>query len=67
MKNPITTISGALGAGLYALQDYLTGGGRLDDWKFYIVPVAIAAIGYLSPDPKRKPRKPKPKAPRPLP
>lgn len=45
-----TTIAGILAAALYALQDVLQHGAKLEDWKTWIVPVALAALGYFAKD-----------------
>ena len=52
MNNPNTTIAGAILAGLYVLQDVTTKGASLTDWTTYLVPVAIAVLGYLVADSK---------------
>jgi hypothetical protein len=45
-----TTIAGILGAIAYALVSVLQAGNSLEDWKTYLVPVAIAALGHLAKD-----------------
>ena len=55
MRDPRTTIIGAALAGLYVLQDVQLRGAQLSDWQTYIVPLAIAILGYLAADSKPKP------------
>jgi hypothetical protein len=54
--NPITnwktTILGAVFAALVATQTFTAAGGDLTDWKQWLIPVLIAGIGALMPDPK---------------
>lgn len=45
-----TTVVGLLGAVLVAINDVLANGASLADWQTYIVPVAIAALGYFAGD-----------------
>ena len=45
-----TTLAGIAAAALYALQDILQRGAKIEDWKTWIVPVALAALGYLAKD-----------------
>lgn len=49
-----TTLAGLLTAALYALNDVLQHGAKLEDWKTWIVPVGIAALGYFAKDATRK-------------
>jgi uncharacterized membrane protein YkvI len=50
MKNLKTTIAGVITAALVALTNILQNGAKLEDWKTWIVPVAIAAMGFVSKD-----------------
>jgi hypothetical protein len=54
--NPITnwktTILGAVFAALVATQTFTSAGGDLTDWKQWLIPVLIAGLGALMPDPK---------------
>lgn len=54
--NPITnwktTLLGAAMAVLVVLQEYLSEGGDLTDYKQWILPALITLIGALMPDPK---------------
>ncbi len=54
--NPITnwktTILGAVFAALVAVQTFTSTGGDLTDWKQWLIPVLIAGLGALMPDPK---------------
>lgn len=47
-NNPLTTITGAVLAGLLALQTALTGGFKT--WYDVAIPVTIAILGRLSTD-----------------
>ena len=49
LKNWQTTICGALLAGLMVIAEKQQG-SDLTDWKEWIVPVAIAVIGFLARD-----------------
>ncbi len=50
MKNLKTTIAGVITAALVALTNILQNGAKLEDWKTWVVPVAIAVMGYVSKD-----------------
>lgn len=54
--NPITnwktTLLGAVFAALVAVQTFTSTGGDLTDWKQWLIPVLIALIGGLMPDPR---------------
>jgi len=50
MKNLKTTIAGVITAALVALTNILQNGAKLEDWKTWVVPVAIAIMGYVSKD-----------------
>lgn len=54
--NPITnwktTILGAVFAAFVAIQTFTSAGGDLTDWKQWLIPVLIAGLGALMPDPK---------------
>lgn len=52
LKNWKTTILGAVFAALVAAQTFTSAGGDLTDWKQWLIPVLIALIGGLLPDPK---------------
>ena len=45
-----TTIAGLLLAGVSVLQSTLQAGNKIEDWKTWIVPVALALLGYLAKD-----------------
>lgn len=45
-----TTIIGLLAAAAAALQNTVQNGASLTDWKTWILPVALAALGYLAKD-----------------
>lgn len=49
VKNWKTTIAGALLAGLTVLGQ-VSDGQSLDDWRNWILPVALAVIGFLARD-----------------
>jgi uncharacterized membrane protein YkvI len=50
MKNLKTTVAGVITAALVALTNILQNGAKLEDWKTWVVPVAIAIMGYVSKD-----------------
>jgi hypothetical protein len=50
MKNYRTTIAGAALAALSFISIYQANGGELTDWKQWLIPAAIAALGYLAKD-----------------
>lgn len=50
MKDWKTTIIGTALAACYVLQTTLQAGNSLADWKTWIVPVLLAALGYLAKD-----------------
>ena len=50
MKNLKTTVAGVITAALVALTNILQNGAKLEDWKTWVVPVAIAVMGYVSKD-----------------
>lgn len=50
MKNYRTTIVGALLAGLSFLAIYQSNGGDLANWQQWLIPVAVAALGYVAKD-----------------
>lgn len=54
--NPITnwktTLACAVFAALIALNQFTSAGGDVNDWTQWIVPVLIALVGALLPDPK---------------
>lgn len=50
MQNYKTTITGAVLALLKFLETYQSNGGNLADWKLWIIPAAIAALGYVAKD-----------------
>lgn len=52
LKNWKTTILGAVFAALVAVQTFTSTGGDLTDWKQWLIPVLIAGLGALMPDPK---------------
>lgn len=45
-----TTIIGLLAASAAALQSILQQGAKIEDWKTWVLPVTLAALGYLSRD-----------------
>lgn len=45
-----TTILGLLAAAAAVIQAHVQAGRSLDDWKTWILPVALAALGYLAND-----------------
>jgi hypothetical protein len=45
-----TTIIGLLAAAAAALQNTVQNGAEITDWKTWILPVSLAALGYLSND-----------------
>ncbi len=45
-----TTIIGVIGAALAVVQSHVQAGHSLTDWKTYLVPSAIAALGFLARD-----------------
>jgi hypothetical protein len=45
LKNWKTTIAGAVLAGLLVMQEH-----DLSDWKAWVLPVAIAVLGFLARD-----------------
>lgn len=45
-----TTIIGLLAAAAAVIQSHVQEGKDLSDWKTWILPVALAALGYLSKD-----------------
>jgi hypothetical protein len=47
-----TTIIGLLAASAAALQSILQAGAQIEDWKTWVLPVTLAALGYLSKDSK---------------
>jgi hypothetical protein len=47
-----TTIIGLLAAAAAALQNTVQNGAQITDWKTWILPVSLAALGYLSRDAK---------------
>jgi len=50
MKNYKTTIAGAVFAALTFIQTFQTNGGNLNDWKLWLIPAVIAALGYVAKD-----------------
>jgi len=50
MKNYRTTIVGAALAGLSFLSIYQANGGDLSHWQQWLIPVAIAALGFVAKD-----------------
>jgi len=50
MKNYRTTLVGAALAGLSFLAIYQQNGGDLADWKQWLIPAALAALGYVAKD-----------------
>lgn len=54
MTSPKTTIAGALLAGLTAVSVYQSNGGKLDDWKLWTIPAAIAVLTFLTKDSSAK-------------
>jgi len=48
--NMKTTILGLLAAVAATIQATVQNGHSLDDWKTWILPVALAVLGYLSND-----------------
>ena len=52
MNSPKTTIAGALLAGLTFIGQFQANGGKLDDWKLWAIPAAIAVLTYLTADKK---------------
>lgn len=45
-----TTIIGLLAAAAAALQNTVQNGAQLTDWKTWVLPVMLAALGYLAKD-----------------
>lgn len=50
MTSPKTTLAGAVLAGLTFIAQYQANGGRLDDWKLWIIPTGIAVLTFLTKD-----------------
>jgi hypothetical protein len=50
VKNWKTTLAGALAAVATAITLVVQQGASLTDWKTYIVPAAMALLGFLSGD-----------------
>lgn len=50
MRNYRTTLVGAALAGLSFLAIYQQNGGDLSDWKQWLIPAAIAILGYIAKD-----------------
>jgi len=50
MKNYRTTLVGAALAALSFLSIYQTNGGDLAHWQQWLIPVAVAALGYVAKD-----------------
>jgi hypothetical protein len=50
MKNWRTTIIGALMAAVSAIALYQQSGGDLADWKQYVIPALLAALGFATRD-----------------
>jgi hypothetical protein len=50
MKNYKTTIAGAILAALAFVQTFQANGGNLNDWKLWLIPAVIAAMGYVAKD-----------------
>ena len=51
-----TTVLGAVGAAIAAVQIYSANGGNLADWKLWIVPVLVAVYGYFTNKPSTLPK-----------
>lgn len=45
-----TTIIGLLAAAAAAIQSTVQGGAQLTDWKTWILPATLAALGYIAKD-----------------
>jgi hypothetical protein len=45
-----TTLLGILGAIAAAIQIIEQQGGKIEDWKTWILPAALAALGYFAKD-----------------
>lgn len=45
-----TTIIGLLAAAAAAIQSTVQAGAQINDWKTWILPVTLAALGYLAKD-----------------
>ena len=50
MKNFKTTLAGALLATACAINLVLQQGAKIEDWKTWIMPAALALLGFLSKD-----------------
>ena len=50
MKNYRTTLLGSIFAALTFLQTYQSNGGNINDWKLWLIPAVIAALGYVAKD-----------------
>lgn len=50
MKNWKTSIAGLVGAVAVAITDCVQNGHSLLEWKVWIIPAALAALGFLSKD-----------------
>jgi len=50
MRNYRTTLIGAALAGLSFLAIFQQNGGNLSDWKQWLIPAAIAILGYVAKD-----------------
>ena len=50
MKNYRTTLLGSIFAALTFLQTYQANGGNINDWKLWLIPAVIAALGYAAKD-----------------
>lgn len=47
-----TTIIGLLAAAAAAIQNTVQNGAELSDWKTWVLPAALAALGFLAKDAK---------------
>jgi hypothetical protein len=45
-----TTIIGAIAAAAAAIQAIVQQGAKIEDWKTWILPAAIALLGYVAKD-----------------
>lgn len=45
-----TTLIGVLAAAAAAIQGIVQQGHSIEDWKTWVLPVALAALGYLAKD-----------------
>ena len=55
LKDPQTTIIGALAAVACAINLVVQQGASVEDWKTWIMPATLALLGFLAKDSSRPP------------